>query len=69
MKDEEKEAVQLVVDRVAAYQDGAPESTVEAELRSGLEETGVSLDDEDVVKLASAIESQHGSVSVASVLG
>ena len=32
MSDEKMEAVQAVVDRVAAYQDGATEGTVENEL-------------------------------------
>ena len=63
------EAIQAVVDRVAAYQDGAPEGTVEQELRSGLKEAGIDLDDQDVVALAEAIESGHSNVSAADVLG
>lgn len=68
MTHENTEAVQAVVDRVSSYQDGAPEGTVEQELRSGLDEAGVTLDDEQVTTLASAIESEHGNVSVAEVL-
>ena len=68
MSDEKMEAVQAVVDRVAAYQDGATEGTVENELRSGFAEAGVEMGDEDIAALASAIESEHGSVSAADVL-
>lgn len=68
MTNENTEAVQAVVDRVSSYQDGAPEGTVEQELRSGLEEAGVTLDDGDITKLATAIESAHGNVSAAEVL-
>jgi hypothetical protein len=68
MTNENTEAVQAVVDRVSSYQDGAPEGTVEKELRSGLEGAGVSLDDAEITRLASAIESEHGNVSVAEVL-
>ncbi len=60
MSNEKTEAVQAVVDRVSSYQDGAPEGTVEKELRSGLEEAGVTLDDGDIAKLAQAIESEGG---------
>lgn len=70
MNDDEKfDAIQAVVDRVAAYQDGAPEGTIETELRSGFSEAGVAVADRDVEKLASAIESEHGSISAAHVLG
>jgi hypothetical protein len=62
------EAIQAVVDRVSAYQDGAPESTVERELRSGLTEAGLDLDDAQVTSLADAIESEHGNVDVAEIL-
>lgn len=68
MTHENTEAVQAVVDRVSSYQDGAPEGTVEKELRSGLQEAGVTLDDADITKLATAIESEHGNVSAAEVL-
>jgi len=68
MTNENTEAVQAVVDRVSSYQDGAPEGTVEKELRSGLDEAGVTLSDDEITKLASAIESQHGNVSAAEVL-
>lgn len=65
---EELEAIQAVVDRVTSWQDGATEGTVEEELRKGLTETGVSLDDQDVTKLADAISDKHGAVDAASVL-
>ena len=50
------EAVQAVVDRVSSYQDGAPDSTVESELRKGLDEAGVSLETNELSALAEAIE-------------
>lgn len=68
MSNEEIEAVQAVVDRVSAYQDGAPEGTVEKELRSGFEEAGVTLDDAEVTRLAEAIDANDGNVSAADVL-
>jgi hypothetical protein len=68
MSDERIEAVQAVVDRVSSYQDGAPEGTVEKELRTGLSEVGVDLSDDEVKRLADAIESEHGSVSASDVL-
>lgn len=63
------EAIQAVVDRVGAYQSGAPEGTVEKELRSGFDETGVSIDTADVTRLVDAIEAADGDVSAAEVLG
>ena len=45
-------AVQAVVDRVSSWQDGATEGTVDAELRKGLDEAGVSLSDDEVGKLS-----------------
>ncbi|KQY58956.1 hypothetical protein ASD11_04880 [Aeromicrobium sp. Root495] len=66
---DKNEAIQFVVNRVGAYQDGAPEGTVEAELRKGLEEADLTLDDEQVTKLADAIEANDGTVDAASVLG
>ena len=65
----ELEAIQGVVDRVSSYQDGAPEGTVESELRKALDETDVELSDDEIVKLASAIEDEHGSVDAATILG
>jgi hypothetical protein len=64
----ELEAIQAVIDRVSSYQDGAPEGTVERELRKALDETDLDLPDDDVVKLASAIEDAHGAVDASSVL-
>lgn len=69
MTDERTEAVQAVVDRVSSYQDGAPEGTVAKELRDGFTEAGVDVSDDDVTKLADAIEAEHGAVSAADVLG
>ena len=68
MSDERIEAVQAVVDRVSSYQDGAPEGTVEKELRAGFAESGVEVSDEEVKQLVDAIESEHGSVSASDVL-
>jgi NAD(P)-dependent dehydrogenase (short-subunit alcohol dehydrogenase family) len=62
------EAVQAVVDRVSSYQDGAPEGTVETELRKGLGDAGLDLSDQEVTALAEAIESEHGSIDVGNVL-
>lgn len=62
-------AVQAVVDRVGSYQEGATEGTVETELRSALAETDLDLTDDQVTKLADAIESEHGIVDAATVLG
>ena len=66
---EELEAIQAVVDRISSYQDGAPEGTVARELRDGLAEAGLQVSDEDVARLASAIEDEHGSVRASAVLG
>ena len=44
MTDERNEAIQAVVDRVSSYQDGAPEGTVEKELRDGFTEAGVDVE-------------------------
>ncbi len=62
-------AAQAVVDRVGSYQDGAPEGTVEKELRAGLDEAGVELSDGDIATLTEAIEHQDGEVDVAALLG
>ena len=68
MSNEKLEAIQAVVERVSSYQDGAPEGTVENELRNGLSEAGVELDDAKIKRLAEAIETEHGSVSAEQVL-
>jgi hypothetical protein len=68
MSDERTEAIQAVVDRVTSWQDGAPEGTVENELRKGFSEAGVDVSDDDVRTLAGAIEDRHGAVSVEDVL-
>jgi len=66
---EETEAIQIVVDRVGGYQDGAPEGTVRSELTKGLAEAGLDLTDDEVSSLAAAIEDEHGTVDAAAVLG
>ncbi|RYJ02923.1 MAG: hypothetical protein EON52_18660 [Actinomycetales bacterium] len=62
------EAVQAVVDRVAAWQHGATDGTVLEEVRKGLEEVDVSLADTEVAALAEAIESDDGPVDAGQVL-
>jgi hypothetical protein len=62
------EAIQAVVDRVSSYQDGATEAAVEEELRSGMEAAGVSVSDDDITKLAEAIEARHGAIDAADLL-
>jgi len=68
MSNETHEAIQAVVDRVTSYQDGAPEGTVADELRSGFQEAGVDVAEKDVARLAAAIETRHGAVTVQDVL-
>ncbi len=62
------EAIQAVVDRVTSWQDGATEGTVADELRHGADEVGVELSEDDVRKLADAIEDRHGAVDAQAVL-
>lgn len=69
MSEEKTQAVQAVVDRVSSYQDGAPEGTIAAELRRGLDDAGVELGDDQVTRLADAIEDAKGEVFVKDVLG
>ncbi|KQX75783.1 MULTISPECIES: hypothetical protein [Aeromicrobium] len=66
---EQIEAIQNVVDRVAAYQDGATEVVVVEELRKGFDEIAVEVQPDDVTKIADAIESEDGDVSVQELLG
>lgn len=63
------EAIQAVVDRVSSWQDGATEGTVAEELRKGADEVGVDLSDDDIRKLADAIEDEHATVDAQAVLG
>lgn len=63
------EAIQAVVDRVTSWQDGATEGTVAEELRKGADEVGVDLSDDDIRKLADAIEDEHATVDAQAVLG
>ncbi len=60
--------MQAVVDRTSSYQDGAPEGTVEAELRDGFAAAGVEVSDDECRQLAEAIEDRHGAVDVTEVL-
>ncbi|WP_300383839.1 hypothetical protein [uncultured Nocardioides sp.] len=69
MQTEKIQAVQGVVDRVGSYQEGAPERTVEQELREGLGEAGLELTDDEVTRLAAAIDDVDGIVDVGEVLG
>ncbi len=62
------QAIQAVVDRTSSYQDGAPEGTVEAELRAGFAAAGVDVTDDELRLLAEAIEDRHGAVDVTEVL-
>ncbi|MFC5678731.1 hypothetical protein [Aeromicrobium endophyticum] len=66
---EQIEAIQNVVDRVSAYQDGATEVVVVEELRKGFDEVAVEVQPDDVTKIAEAIESEDGDVSVQQLLG
>jgi hypothetical protein len=63
------EAMQVVVDRVTSWQDGATEGTVEEELRKGFDEVGVEVEPADLQKLAEAINEENGEVSATEVLG
>jgi hypothetical protein len=66
---EQIEAIQVVVDRVSSWQDGATERTVEEELRAGFDEVAVEVQPDDVVKIAEAIREDGGEVSAADLLG
>jgi hypothetical protein len=66
---EQQEAAQAVVDRVGAYQDGAEERVVADELRAGFQEAGVEATEDDVRRLADAIEANDGPVTVTEQLG
>jgi hypothetical protein len=65
----ELEAIQLVVDRVSSWQDGATEDIIAEELRKGFDEVAVEVEPDDVAKLADAIQNEHGDVNAAEVLG
>lgn len=67
-RDNVVEAVKNVVERVSSYQEGAPEGYVEKELRSGLDEAGVDLDEAQITALAEAIEADPSDVDVEGVL-
>ena len=68
MSNEKLTAIQAVVDRVTSWQDGATEGTVAEELRKGFSDAGVDVPEDQVAKLADAIESRHGSVKAEDVL-
>ena len=69
MTDQRMEAIQTVVDRVTSWQDGATEGTVAEELRKGATEVGVTLTEDEVQRLADAIQERHAAVDAADVLG
>jgi hypothetical protein len=69
MTEDRTQAVQAVVDRVSSYQDGATEGTIADELRRGLDAAGVELGEDQVTRLADAIEDTHGEVFVKDVIG
>jgi hypothetical protein len=69
MTEDRTQAVQAVVDRVSSYQDGATEGTIADELRRGLDAADVQLTDDEVTKLADAIEETKGEVFVGEVIG
>jgi hypothetical protein len=69
MSNERTEAVQAVVDRMTSWHDTATEGTIEQELRDALSKTDVDLDDDEITRLAEAIEGSEGQVSVSEVLG
>jgi hypothetical protein len=64
----ELEAIQLVVDRVSSWQDGATEETIAEELRKGFDEAGVEVEPDEVDKLADAIQNETGDVDVTELL-
>jgi hypothetical protein len=64
----ELEAIQLVVDRVTSWQDGATEGTVAEELRKGFDDAGVEVSPDQVESLAEAIHNVHGEVDAVDVL-
>lgn len=68
MNNERNEALQAVVDRVSAYQESAPEATVDKELREALTETDLEVSDEEITTLVRAIE-EPGEVSVTELIG
>lgn len=63
------EALQAVVDRMTSWQDTAPDGTVETELRRGLDEAGVPVEDHEVAALVDALEKPDQPVHVRAVLG
>lgn len=65
---EQIEAVQNAVDRVGANWDAATEQTVEDHLRGALTSVGVELADDEVDRLAAAIDRNDGIVDAAAVL-
>jgi len=69
MTDERMQAIQNVVDRVTSWQDGATEGTVADELRDGFQQAGVSVSEDELQRLADAIQSEHGAVDAAALLG
>lgn len=70
--DEKLNALQGLVERVASYQESAPEGTIEKELRDALAQTDLELSDEEIVTVADAIDARDTStanVDVRELLG
>ena len=66
--DPRAEALQAVFERVNSWQDTAADGTVEKELREGLTEAQIALDDADVQKLIDEIENKGGHENVLEVV-
>lgn len=64
----ELETIQLVVDRVSSWQDGATAGTVTEELRKGFDEAGVEVEPDEIERLADAIQNEHGDIDAAELL-
>lgn len=64
-----REQLQAVFDRVDAWQESAPESTVRDELKKALDESGFgSLDEKSFNALAEHIEDERGPADVADLV-
>lgn len=53
--DARAEALEHIVERVRAWQETAPEGTIETELQAAADEAGVELSDEQLQRVADAI--------------
>ncbi|WP_139978300.1 hypothetical protein [Nocardioides litoris] len=68
LTDDQLTAVQAVIDRVSSWQDGATEGTLESEVRKGLDEVGLTLDDDQVAKVVAALEADKGEADARAAL-